>query len=242
EVYETRRKLGKGGFGSVYAGVRKADGLPVAIKYISKRKAPEKLEIPGHGFLPTEVALMSIVNTEPYCLNILRILEWYEEPKCYYIVLERPEPCENLHQFCSRYGSCLPETVTRLVMVQLIDALKHCKSRGILHRDVKPENIMVQTNTLKVKLIDFGCGDLIKDKYKEFTGTPSYAPPEWFKKKKYLAEPATVWSVGVTLYRLVCGSLPFNTRKDVKHGHVRFSRRHSEGKKLQRLISYGISQ
>ncbi|KAI5085583.1 serine/threonine-protein kinase pim-3-like, partial [Silurus meridionalis] len=120
---------------------------------------------------------------------------------------------------------------------------------------VKPENIMVQTNTLEVKLIDFGCGDLIKDKYKEFagilsessafcmsmrcvlllltgmslTGTPSYAPPEWFKKKKYLAEPATVWSVGVTLYRLVCGSLPFNTRKDVKHGHVRFSRSHSEG-------------
>ncbi|KAF7708836.1 serine/threonine-protein kinase pim-1-like isoform X3 [Silurus meridionalis] len=228
EVYETKELLGKGGFGSVYAGVRKADGLPVAIKYISKRKAPEKLEIPGHGFLPTEVALMSIVNTEPYCLNILRILEWYEEPKCYYIVLERPEPCENLHQFCNRYGSCLPETVARLVMVQLIDALKHCKSRGILHRDVKPENIMVQTDTLNVKLFDFGCGDLVKDTYKEFTGTLSYAPPEWFKKKKYLADPATVWSVGVTLYRLVCGSLPFNTRKELKHGHVCFSRSHSE--------------
>ncbi|KAF7708834.1 hypothetical protein HF521_017891 [Silurus meridionalis] len=228
EVYEKRELLGKGGFGSVYAGVRKADGLPVAIKYISKRKAPEKLEIPGHGFLPTEVALMSIVNTEPYCLNILRILEWYEEPSCYYIVLERPEPCENLHQFCNRYGSCLPETVARLVMVQLIDALKHCKSRGILHRDVKPENIMVQTDTLNVKLIDFGCGALIKDTYKEFTGTLIYAPPEWFKKKKYLAEPATVWSVGVTLYRLVCGSLPFNTRTEVKHGHVCFSRSHSE--------------
>ncbi|KAF7707894.1 hypothetical protein HF521_016951 [Silurus meridionalis] len=196
EVYETRELLGKGGFGSVYAGVRKADGLPVAIKYISKRKAPEKLEIPGHGFLPTEVALMSIVNKEPYCLNILRILEWYEQPKCYYIVLERPEPCENLHQFCSRYGSCLPETVTRLVMVQLIDALKHCKSRGILHRDVKPENIMVQTNTLKVKLID-----LVRR-----------------------LDQGQVQRI----YRLVCGSLPFNTRKDVKHGHVRFSRRHSE--------------
>ncbi|KAF7708835.1 hypothetical protein HF521_017892 [Silurus meridionalis] len=177
EVYEKRELLGKGGFGSVYAGVRKADGLPntfvlsqVAIKYISKRKAREKLEIPGHGFLPTEVALMSIVNTEPYCLNILRILEWYEEPSCYYIVLERPEPCENLHQFCNRYGSCLPETVAGLVMVQLIDALKHCKRRGILHRDVKPENIMVQTDTLNVKLIDFGCEALIKDTYKEFTG------------------------------------------------------------------------
>ncbi|KAI5106458.1 serine/threonine-protein kinase pim-3-like isoform X2 [Silurus meridionalis] len=170
EVYETKELLGKGGFGSVYAGVRKADGLPVAIKYISKRKAREKLEIPGHGFLPTEVALMSIVNTEPYCLNILRILEWYEEPSCYYIVLERPEPCENLHQFCNRYGSCLPETVAGLVMVQLIDALKHCKRRGILHRDVKPENIMVQTDTLNVKLIDFGCEALIKDTYKEFTG------------------------------------------------------------------------
>ncbi|KAF7708833.1 serine/threonine-protein kinase pim-1 isoform X1 [Silurus meridionalis] len=59
-------------------------------------------------------------------------------------------------------------------------------------------------------------------------GTPSYAPPEWFNKKNYLAEPATVWSVGVTLYRLVCGSLPFKTRKELKHGHVRFSRSHSE--------------
>ncbi|XP_053091050.1 serine/threonine-protein kinase pim-1-like [Pangasianodon hypophthalmus] len=233
-----RQLLGTGGFGCVFAGIRKEDGLPVAIKYVSKQRAYEELEITGHGWLPTEVALMTIANTEPPCSNILQILEWYDEPKRYIMILERPEPCEDLADFCKKHGGSLTEIVARNVMFQLMEALKHCKSRGILHRDVKPENILIQTDTLKVKLFDFGCGDLIKGSYKDFTGTLEYTPPEWFIQKQYLADPATVWSVGVTLYRLVCGSLPFKTSKEIKNSHLRFTKRLSQGKELQRLIHF----
>ncbi|KAI5106487.1 serine/threonine-protein kinase pim-1 [Silurus meridionalis] len=226
--YEEGELLGKGGFGCVFTGIRKADGLPVAIKYVSKQESPEELEIPGHGYLPTEVALMSIVNTEPFCSNILRILEWYDDHDKYIMILERPEPCEDLDQFRKKHGSRLPEFMARKLMFQLLKALKHCKSRGILHRDIKPENILVQTDTLNIKLFDFGCGDLVKDCYNEFAGTFDYAPPEWYKKKQYLADPATAWTVGMTLYKLVCGSLPFKTRNQLKRGFVHFPKNMSQ--------------
>ncbi|KAK3552536.1 hypothetical protein QTP86_014073 [Hemibagrus guttatus] len=144
------------------------------------------------------------------CTKILKILDWYEEPKRYVVILERPEPFwGNLEEFCSMRGGRLTELEARIVMFQLMAALQHCKSQGILHRDVKPENILIQTDTYHIKLFDFGCGDLIKHSYDEFAGTRKYAPPEWFIQGQYRADPATVWSVGVTLYRLVCGCLPF---------------------------------
>lgn len=113
---------------------------------------------------------MIIANTEPSFPNILQLLDWYDEPEQYIMILERPEPCEDLATFCRKHGGSLTEGVARNVIFQLIKALKHCKSRGIVHRDVKPENILIQTDTLKVKLFDFGCGDLVKDSYKDFAG------------------------------------------------------------------------
>ncbi|XP_027005773.1 serine/threonine-protein kinase pim-1-like [Tachysurus fulvidraco] len=221
-VYEEGQMLGSGGFGRVFAGIRKEDGLPVAIKYVSKQMAYEKLHLAGYGWLPSEIALMILANTEPSCSNILKMLDWYEEPKRYIIVLERPEPCEDLSGFCLKQGDCMTEVEARKLMFQLMEALKHCKSRGILHRDVKPENILIQTDMLQVKLFDFGCADIIRDSYNDFAGTLQYAPPEWYLQEQYLADPTTVWSVGVTLYRLVCGCLPFQTTKDIINGNLYF--------------------
>ncbi|KAI5606538.1 serine/threonine-protein kinase pim-1 isoform X3, partial [Silurus asotus] len=222
--YEEGELLGKGGFGCVFTGIRKADGLPVGIIICGTYSLLQ----PGHGYLPTEVALMCIVNTEPFCSHILRILEWYDDLDKYIMILERPEPCEDLDQFRKKHGSRLPEFMARKLMLQLLKALKHCKSRGILHRDIKPENILVQTDTLNIKLFDFGCGDLVKDCYNEFAGTFDYAPPEWYKKKRYLADPATAWTVGMTLYKLVCGSLPFKTRNQLKRGYLHFPKNMSQ--------------
>ncbi|XP_053490155.1 serine/threonine-protein kinase pim-1-like isoform X3 [Ictalurus furcatus] len=228
KVYELGQLLGTGSFGSVFAGIRKKDGLPVAIKYVSKQKVDEKLEINGQGWLPIEIALMIMVNTEPSCSNILQMLEWYDDPEYYVMILERPKPCEDLANFCQKHDGPLTESTARIVMFQLMKALKHCKSRGVLHCDVKPENILIQTDTLKVKLFDFGCGDVIKESYTDFAGTIEYTPPEWFIQKRFLADPTTVWSVGVTLYRLVCGSLPFKNRKAIKEGHLRFTKNLSQ--------------
>ncbi|RXN36202.1 serine threonine- kinase pim-3-like protein [Labeo rohita] len=90
----------------------------------------------GQGLLPLEVALMTRVNSAPACPNVLKLLEWFEHPGRYVMILERPDPCQDLHS-----------------------------------RDVKPQNLLICTDTNEIKLLDFGCGHLLKDsEYKEFAG------------------------------------------------------------------------
>ncbi|XP_069040737.1 serine/threonine-protein kinase pim-3-like isoform X3 [Lepisosteus oculatus] len=170
--YKKGALLGQGGFGSVYAGVRKADGLPVAMKYVLKSKVEEHLEIPGEPQpLPLEVALMKLVGVAPRCPHILQLLAWFDLRHHYVLVLERPQPCLDLYEFSLEQGGQLDEPLARGVLRQLLQALRHCQARGVLHRDIKPENILVQTDSQQVKLIDFGCGDLLQDcSYKEFAG------------------------------------------------------------------------
>ncbi|XP_030639002.1 serine/threonine-protein kinase pim-1-like [Chanos chanos] len=215
--------LGKGGYGSVFAGTRMKDGMPVAMKYVSKVQAEDELEMPGQGVMPLEVALMNMVNTAPPCPNVIQLLEWFDQPTRYIMILERIEPCQDLIAFSQDHGGCLGEGIARKVLKQLLNALHHCECQGVLHRDVKPENLLIQTDSHAVKLIDFGCGDLLqRSPYKDFAGTYEYTPPEWFLQRQYLAGPATVWSVGVTLFNLVCGFLPFNTKRETIKGNLYF--------------------
>nr|XP_023653977.1 serine/threonine-protein kinase pim-2-like [Paramormyrops kingsleyae] len=211
DLYTKGELLGKGGFGTVYAGIRKSDGMLVAIKYIPKEKCARQLRMPGQEKpLPVEVALMVHLNSEPTCSSILKLIEWFDLPSEYVLVLERPEPCMDLMQYIRSQGNFLSEEVAQHVLMQLLNALNHCQSKGIIHRDIKPSNILIHTKTLQVKLLDFGCGDILKDDpYTYFAGTALYCPPEVFLFRKYLSSPFTVWSVGVTLYRMVCGTIPF---------------------------------
>ncbi|KAL0158738.1 hypothetical protein M9458_046814, partial [Cirrhinus mrigala] len=122
----------------------------------------------GHGRLPLEVALMTLVNSAPACPNVLQLLEWFDHHRCYTMILERPVPCQDLQSFCEENGY-LDESLAKKVLLQLISALKHCESRGVLHRDVKPEKLLISTESHDIKLLDFGCGDLLKDSaYKYF--------------------------------------------------------------------------
>ncbi|KAL2084519.1 hypothetical protein ACEWY4_020037 [Coilia grayii] len=223
-LYQKGQILGKGGYGSVFAGVRKSDGLPVAIKFVSKLHAEEEIILPEfEGPLPLEVALMKRVCLAPGSPYIIHMLDWFNLQTQYALVLERPEPCQDLLGFCLDNGGCVCEGLARRVMGQLVQALLHCTNRGVLHRDVKPENILIRTDTHDIKLFDFGCGDPWKSgAYKDFAGTLDYIPPEWFLKGKYHAGPATVWSVGVTLYSIVSGFLPFGSPRQIIRGKLRF--------------------
>ncbi|XP_063054017.1 serine/threonine-protein kinase pim-1-like [Engraulis encrasicolus] len=222
-LYQKQQLLGKGGYGSVFAGVRKSDGLPVAIKYVSKLHAEEEITLPEfEGPLPVEVAMMKRVCCETPCPYIIHMLDWFSLQTQYALVLERPEPCQDLLSFCLDNGGSVPELMAKRVLVQLVEALLHCTRRGVLHRDVKPENILVCLDTFDIKLFDFGCGEPWKTSgaYKDFAGTLDYTPPEWFLKGKYHAGPATVWSVGVTLYAIVSGFLPFGSPRQIIKGKL----------------------
>lgn len=100
------------------------------------------------------------------------MLEWFETPAFYILVLERPNPCMNLWEFCKMNKGPLPEAVAKKIMLQVMKAARHCCHRKVFHRDIKPENILIDPHTLDVKLIDFGCGDLLKKgHYREYAGT-----------------------------------------------------------------------
>uniref|UniRef100_A0A6Q2Z6W5 non-specific serine/threonine protein kinase n=1 Tax=Esox lucius TaxID=8010 RepID=A0A6Q2Z6W5_ESOLU len=110
-----------------------------------------------------------------------------------------------------------PEDTARGIIKQAVLA---CRDRGYLHRDVKGENLLLQTDTLQVKLIDFGCCNLLKeDPYLEYSGTVEYCQPECFTKGMYNGHKATVWSLGVTLFTLVNGKLPYKDEYSIRRGH-----------------------
>ena len=97
---------------------------------------------------------------------------------------------------------------------------KELREGGIFHRDIKDENILINTHTLEVKLIDFGCAtDFEPDKvYTVASGTPEFFPPETYTKTQYRAEPATVWAIGTLLYVIVMGDIPFQKTENIVQG------------------------
>ena len=112
--------------------------------------------------VPMEVALMQMVNQPPFCRNIIRLVEWFDEPDHYILVLERPDPCVDLKSFLDSLGGYADEETARTIMLQAVEAASQCSLRGVLHRDIKLANFLINTDTSEVKLIDFGCGDKIK--------------------------------------------------------------------------------
>ncbi|KAL1249666.1 hypothetical protein QQF64_020671 [Cirrhinus molitorella] len=218
EAYAKGPLLGRGGFGSVHAGIRR---WPSTLGYNgSFVTAGRPWSAAAGGGIDDSGQFSSCLPQRPAAAGVV-----------YIMILERPVPCQDLQSFCEENGN-LDESLAKKVLLQLISALKHCESRGVLHRDVKPENLLVSTESHDIKLLDFGCGDLLKDSaYEYFAGTLEYAPPEWFQQHRYHAGPATVWSVGVTLYNILCGCFPFRgARRVTSKSRLRFTRELSKAR------------
>merc|ERR1712072_1095583 len=210
--YTVKEQLGKGGFGVVYSAVRRSDGLEVAVKEVSK---DEKVML-GSDNMPLEVALMQLLQDVP---GVIKLLDYFEMNHCYFIVMERFH-CKDLFDFISEQGP-LPETLAKDLFKQILQTIMGCHKRGIVHRDIKDENILIDLKTFKTKIIDFGSGDYIEDKvYTRFQGTRVYSPPEWINSRAYRPEGLTVWSLGVLLYDMVCGDVPFESDAQISRAHL----------------------
>ncbi|XP_039512054.1 serine/threonine-protein kinase pim-2-like isoform X3 [Pimephales promelas] len=208
--FKIGKKLGVGGFGQVYEGKRLEDGLEVAVKIVKKFRSMEYVKIPGHPtILPLEVGLLTAANRDPKVKEIIELLDWQDQPDQYIMVLERPPHCKDVFHFLIDHKRILREETARTIMAQATTAAQTCCDRGVFHGDIKLQNLLINKKTLKVKLIDFGCGRFLKESgYDDFRGTITYCPPELDTLHKYHAEPATVWSLGMLLFEMVCGRFP----------------------------------
>ncbi|XP_039909612.1 serine/threonine-protein kinase pim-1-like [Hirundo rustica] len=217
EQYRVGSLLGRGGFGSVFAATRLSDGAPVAIKRVPRNRVRHWDQLPDGTSAPLEIVLLHKVSTG--FPGVAQLLEWLELPNDIIMVLERPERCQDLWHFIRARGF-LSEEVARELFRQVLEAVQHCTSCGVLHRDIKPGNILVDLATGQAKLIDFGCGTYLQDTaYTHFAGTPSYSPPEWTHFGWYYGKPATIWSLGILLHQMVCGEHPFRKGQNISWDH-----------------------
>ena len=205
--------IGEGGFGKVHDGVRIEDGTRVAIKFVAKNKVTDWTTMSGTK-VPMELMLLDRVQAVD---GVIKLLEYFEEKNGFFYVMEHPK-CKDLYEYIRDTGA-LDEYKAHHFFKQIVETVVACHRMGVFHRDIKSENILVDMNTNKLRLIDFGCGAKIwsdTDTFSSFDGTLFYAPPEQVNTHTYQAGPATVWTLGLILYEMVCRKLPFNFKKDRK--------------------------
>ncbi|XP_070773713.1 serine/threonine-protein kinase pim-2-like [Enoplosus armatus] len=223
--YEELEALGEGGFGSVFAGFQMSDKLPVAIKRIPQELVARKLLMKnGEVFdVPLEVALILKATGGPETAGgsaAVSLQGWYELDQELILVLERPVPCVDLRQYLEENGGSLQEHEAKIIMRQLVEAAIELHSKQVFHRDIKLENILVETGAgvPRVRVTDFGCGCFArKGHYRLFAGTPECVPPEWYMHKRYRARPTTVWQLGAVLYGMLDGHTTFDTLRFLRN-------------------------
>ena len=204
--YQVEKELGKGAMGVVYLGKDPKIGRVVAIKTMAlsqEFEADELAEVKERFFREAETA-GRLSHT-----NIVTIFDAGEEHDLCYIAMELLKG-RDLVPF-TKVGTVLPTDKVISIVARVADALGYAHRQNVVHRDVKPANVMYEAENDVVKVTDFGIAritDSSKTKTGMVLGTPSYMSPEQLQGKKIDGR-SDLFSLAVTLYQLVCGKLPF---------------------------------
>ena len=209
--------LGEGAFGSVW--LFEAKDNPEQ-KYAVKILLKASLE-PEHLIgIREEISILSMLDHT----NIITYVESYEDQRYMYIVMEYFKECSELASIIETFGArmssgedrrkpILPEDEVRQVMHMLVKGLCHIHENGIVHRDLKTENCLIDQD-FNLRIIDFGLAKVASHREfgQQMVGTMRYMAPEIFESRgadKAYKEPLDMWSAGVIMYQLFGGCFPF---------------------------------
>ncbi|KAG0033668.1 NUAK SNF1-like kinase 2 [Podila clonocystis] len=194
--------IGQGNFGKVLLAENDSTGEQVAVKILEKaqfKSEQQRLHATREARLMATLRHPNIVDVKTVLEDDARIL----------IVMENLTGGE-LFDYISNKGS-LDEKEARRIFHQIVLAIHYCHENNVVHRDLKPENILLDSER-NVRVADFGFGNnWHKDRHlTTYCGSPFYAAPEMVSGTPYIGPETDVWSLGVILYVLVCGRLPFD--------------------------------
>ncbi|XP_062052970.1 serine/threonine-protein kinase SIK2 isoform X1 [Lepus europaeus] len=199
--YDIEGTLGKGNFAVVKLGRHRITKTEVAIKIIDK----SQLDAVNLEKIYREVQIMKLLD-HPHIIKLYQVME---TKSMLYLVTEYAKNGE-IFDYLANHGR-LNESEARRKFWQILSAVDYCHSRKIVHRDLKAENLLLDNN-MNIKIADFGFGNFFKsgELLATWCGSPPYAAPEVFEGQQYEGPQLDIWSMGVVLYVLVCGALPFD--------------------------------
>ena len=202
DFYKIHKILGKGAFGCVYLGEELLTEQQVAIKAIEKTFLKNEI---AKKRLMQEVMIMKKMNH----VNVIKLLEVFESKRFIFIVMEYSRG-KNLHKMIKEKG-IYSEEQTKIIIKQLLEGLNYIHSQNILHRDIKMDNLLLNEDTFELKICDFGISRPVisNKKMTEQSGTPAFMAPELIKGKGYEGYGSDLWALGVVVFTLVNGYLPF---------------------------------
>ncbi|KAL4857741.1 SNF1-related protein kinase catalytic subunit alpha [Chlorella vulgaris] len=200
--YRLGKTLGIGSFGKVKVAEHILTGHKVAIKILNRKKIKQ---MDMEEKVRREIKILRLFMHP----HIIRLYEVVETPNDIYVVMEYVKSGE-LFDYIVEKGRLL-EDEARHFFQQIISGVEYCHRNMVVHRDLKPENLLLDSK-MNVKIADFGLSNVMRDGHflKTSCGSPNYAAPEVISGRLYAGPEVDVWSCGVILYALLCGSLPFD--------------------------------
>ncbi|CAG5113531.1 Oidioi.mRNA.OKI2018_I69.chr2.g7630.t1.cds [Oikopleura dioica] len=199
--YKLGKTLGKGQTGLVKKATHVVTNKLYAIKIINREHLNESVQ----AKVEREIAIMKLLEHQ----HVLKIVDVYENRKNLYLVLEHVAGGE-LFDYLVRKGRLSPREANKFFK-QIVSAVDFCHQHNVCHRDLKPENLLLDSQN-NIKVADFGMASLqpAGNMLETSCGSPHYACPEVIRGDKYDGTAADVWSLGVILFALLVGALPFD--------------------------------
>ncbi|XP_077411660.1 PAS domain-containing serine/threonine-protein kinase isoform X2 [Vanacampus margaritifer] len=207
EEYKPIKAVGKGAFGFVWKAIRRCDGQETVVKFISKARIVSDcwVDDPMLGRVSQEIAILTRVQHH----NIVKVLEVFENGSYFQMVMEKHGDGLDLFEFIDMQPR-LDEPLASYIFRQLVAAVFYLRTKNILHRDIKDENIVID-KCFHIRLIDFGSAAMMTPGklFYTFCGTLEYCSPEVLQGNPYEGPELEMWSLGVLLYTLLFSENPF---------------------------------